>query len=73
MEKGQRMNARGSFLKAERISVSSGDLWTFLSEKVSMQGIAPRTGTYSRKNVRCAAFAQKQETLNNSSVKKALL
>lgn len=43
------MDARGSFLKAECISVSSGDLLTFLSEKVSMQGIAPRPGKFSRR------------------------
>ncbi len=36
-------------------------------------GHRPTPRNIFTKNVRCAAFAQKQETLNNSSVKKALL
>lgn len=63
------MDARGSFLKTERISVSSGDLLTFLSKNVRH---SPTPRKMLMKNGRCAAFAQKQETLNISSVKKGL-
>lgn len=72
-KKRAEMDAGGSFSKAECISISSDDLLTFLSEKVSMQGITPRPGNFFVKNVRCAAFAQKQETVNISSTKNALL
>lgn len=46
---------------------------TFLSEKVAIARLRPTPRNIFMKNVRSAAFAQKQEIHNISSIKKALL